>query len=99
MDVSAGGPKMGAEILGRSTVGAMDPTDAHPVAYAPFGDTVSQSIDCPDDFVTKHDGKRWGRGSAFDLIQFRVADSAGGHPNPDLAGSRFRNGKFDQFQG
>ena len=62
----------------------MDPADTDPVAGLVSGTAGPQRGDPADHLVTGHDGQPGRCGTAFDLVELRVTDPAGGHREQHL---------------
>jgi len=85
--------------MGTGPAGRIDPGDPH---AGPDGESARPGAvadDAPNDLVTRHDGQAGRRGPALDLVELRVADTAGAHPDEGLPGARAGLGKIDEPQG
>lgn len=72
----------------------VNPADAHAVAQLEMVDALPQSDDFANRLMSEDHGKPGRRRAAFDLIEFCMADAAGGNLDEDLARPGFGIGPF-----
>jgi hypothetical protein len=70
---------------------ATDQADPDTLTDFPFGHACTQRFNAANDFVPRNARQSQTRVDAHDRGGIGVTNSASFHPNPNLAGSRFRN--------
>ena len=104
IDITTGSTKIRAEIFPPAPTPValpacgMNPGDPDPLAAFPDTDLRAEPVDAANDLVTGNNRQARRRSSPLDFIEFRVADSTGRDLDPDLSGTRFRDGAVDKLQ-
>ena len=96
VDVAPGRPELIAEVLfpplAELAVPArrVDPGDSDTIVNTEQAGSFSQGFHPSHHLVTGDDRQPWRRRPPLDLVELRVADATGAHPNENLAGSGYR---------
>ncbi len=94
VDIAAGGPKVGTQVLVVRSGRGMDPADPDPLAEREAARPGTALVHTTDHLVARHHRQpRRGRAS-FDLVELGVADAAGGDFDPNFARHGLRHGKL-----
>ena len=72
----------------------MDPADSNPLADVESCCSRAELVYPPHHLVTRHDRQPRRRGATLDLVELRVADTAGADFDPNLSGFRLGNRKL-----
>lgn len=88
VDITTGGAKLAAQILGRRARRGMDPTYPHPIAELELRRARPARVDAAHHLVTNNDGQHGWRSATLDHVELGMADTAGRDPDAYLAGPR-----------
>jgi hypothetical protein len=90
---------LAAYTIRANATGAAQPWNANSHADVEPHDASPDCIDPPHDFVARNDGYRGIGELAVHNVQIRAADTAGGHPDSNLARSGLPIGQLRPFEG
>ena len=76
----------------------MNPANADPIPLFVYCCIPACGSDMADNFVARHDRKRWRRCPAFDFVEFRMADTADRHSDEYLSLGGHRRCQFYELK-